>query len=113
MITMNIKTKKSLYENIMASVAKTVKSKLNEYEDWDDEEDWDEEEWDDESESPKYSLIGIDGNAFSVMGYVAKCMKQEHMSYEEIDNYRKDAMSGDYNHLLMVSVEMIEMLNEQ
>ena len=46
------------------------------------------------------------------MGYVSQCMKKEHMSREDIENYRKDAMSSDYNNLLMVSQEMIDFLNE-
>lgn len=61
----------------------------------------------------KYDLVGIDGNAFAVMGYVTKCMRSENMDKESIDNYLKDAKSSDYNHLLCVSIDMIEFLNEQ
>lgn len=61
----------------------------------------------------KYNLVGIDGNAFSVMGYVAKAMKEQHHTTEEIENYRKDAMSSDYSHLLTVSVDMIDKCNEE
>ena len=61
----------------------------------------------------KYSLIGVDGNAFAVMGYVRNAMKAEGSSKEDIDNYTKDATSGDYHHLLMVSAEMVEFLNEK
>lgn len=25
----------------------------------------------------KYTLVGVDGNAFSIMGYVLKCMRKE------------------------------------
>lgn len=85
---------------------------LNEWDEYDDEEDWEDYE-DEEDYNQKYTLVGIDGNAFSVMGYVSKCMRQEGMSREEIENYRKEAMSGDYNNLLVVSQEMIEFLNEQ
>lgn len=35
----------------------------------------------------KYDLIGIDGNAFSIMGYVVSCMKKEKMSKDKIDDY--------------------------
>jgi len=59
-----------------------------------------------------YDLVGIDGNAYSVMGYVSSCMKAEKKTNEEINNYRKEAMSGDYNNLLVVSIDMIESLNE-
>ena len=60
-----------------------------------------------------YSLIGVDGNAFSVMGYVSKAMKREHKPQKEIDAYLKDAQSSDYNHLIAVSVEMCENLNAE
>lgn len=61
----------------------------------------------------KYDLVGVDGNAFCVMAYVAKAMKNEGKSKEEIDEYYKDAKSSDYYHLLAVSVEMIEKLNDE
>ena len=61
----------------------------------------------------KYNLIGIDGNAYSIMGYVKNAMKKEGMSSEEINDYTEDATSGDYNHLLSTSVAMIEMLNKK
>lgn len=62
--------------------------------------------------SGRYHLVGIDGNAFSVMGYVTSCMKEMKMDKQACDEYRKDAMSGDYNHLLVVSIEMVDMLND-
>lgn len=60
----------------------------------------------------KYNLVGVDGNAFSVMGYVAKAMRNEGKSREQIDAYYADAKSGDYDHLLSVSIQMIDELNE-
>ncbi len=60
----------------------------------------------------KYNLVGIDGNAFSVMGYVLKAMKECKMSKEEQSEYQNKAMSGDYNNLLCVSIEMIDKCNE-
>jgi hypothetical protein len=80
---------------------------------WDEYDDYDDDDYDDEEENEKYTLVGIDGNAFSVMGYVSQCMKQEGMSRQEIEDYRKEAMSGDYNNLLVVSQEMIDFLNNE
>lgn len=60
----------------------------------------------------KYDLVGVDGNAFAVMAYVLKAMKECKMSKEEQSDYQTKAMSGDYNHLLAVSVEMIDKCNE-
>lgn len=59
----------------------------------------------------KYNLIGIDGNAFSVLGYVSNAMRREGYSRAEIDAYMTDAKSKDYSHLLCVSAEMVDKLN--
>lgn len=59
-----------------------------------------------------YSLIGVDGNAFCVMGYVSKAMKECKKTEEEIDEYLQEAKSSDYNNLLCVSMYMIEKLNK-
>ena len=59
-----------------------------------------------------YSLVGVDGNAFAVMGYVRNAMRESGMSKQQIDEYMSDATSGDYNHLLNVSAHMIETLNK-
>ena len=61
----------------------------------------------------KYTLIGVDGNAFSVMGYVCNAMKQEGKTKEQIDAYLTDAKSNDYYHLLAVSHVTLEALNEE
>ena len=43
----------------------------------------------------KYNLVGVDGNAFAVMGYVRNAMRAEGFSRKEIEDYSKDAMSSD------------------
>lgn len=59
-----------------------------------------------------YTLVGVDGNAFSIMGYVTSAMRKAKMSREEINEYTKEAMRSDYNNLLVVSCEMIDKVNE-
>lgn len=59
-----------------------------------------------------YTLVGVDGNAFSIMGYVRSAMKRAQMSSQDIDAYTKDATSSDYDHLLVVSCKMIDKVNE-
>ena len=59
-----------------------------------------------------YTLVGVDGNAYAIMGYVRIAMKRAKMTKEDIDTYTKDATSSDYNHLLVVSCEMIDKVNE-
>lgn len=61
----------------------------------------------------KYSLVGVDGNAFYVMAYVIRAMKREKAGKAAIEAYEKSAMSGDYDNLLAVSVEAIDKLNEK
>ena len=60
-----------------------------------------------------YDLVGVDGNAFSVMGYVSNAMRCSGFSTKERDEYLADAQSSDYNHLLSVSVQMVEKVNEK
>ena len=45
-------------------------------------------------------LVGEDGNAFAVLGRVTKQLKRGFVSPEEVDAFQREAMSGDYNHLL-------------
>jgi len=61
----------------------------------------------------KYDLVGIDGNAYSIIGYVTDAMIREEYSKQEIDEYNVDAKSGDYSYLLRVSAKMIEKLNSE
>ena len=59
-----------------------------------------------------YTLVGINGNAYNIMGYVSDAMHDANMTNDDIDAYVKDATSSDYNHLLVVSCEMIDKVNE-
>ena len=59
-----------------------------------------------------YTLVGVDGNAYAIMGYVRTAMKRVKMTKEDIDAYTKDATSSDYYHLLVVSCEMIDKVND-
>ena len=60
-----------------------------------------------------YNLIRVDGNAYAIMGYVAKAMRNEGYSQEEINAYFEDAKSSDYNHLVSVSGEKIREINRK
>jgi len=57
---------------------------------------------------PKVRLIGEDGNAFAVLGKVSKALKSAGADKEYIDQYLKKAMDGDYNHLLGVTMEYVD-----
>lgn len=63
-----------------------------------------------EREKPKVKLINEDGNAFSIMGKVTKVLKKSGFKSEYIDQYKKEAMSGDYNNLLLVTMEYVDIV---
>ena len=57
---------------------------------------------------PTLKLIGQDGNAFAVMGRVKQALRRAGADKEYIDKYLSEATSGDYNHLLAVSMEYVD-----
>lgn len=68
----------------------------------------------------RYTLVGVDGNAFCVMGYVIKAMEETEkplgrphvITISNIEGYKTLAMSGDYNNLLCVSMEVLNDINK-
>lgn len=60
----------------------------------------------------KYSLVGVNGNAFSVMGYTAQALKREGLR-DLVGKMHEEAMSGDYDNLLAVCQGYIDMANEK
>ena len=52
-------------------------------------------------------LVGEDGNAFALLGRVKKALGRAKVDSDQIEAYFKDAMSGDYNHLLRVTMETV------
>ena len=60
--------------------------------------------------NPELDLVGVDGNALSVVGYVAQGLKDAGNSREVIDTYRREALSGDYDNVLRVSMAYAGML---
>lgn len=45
-------------------------------------------------------LVGIDGNAFNLLGHWSKKAREQGRTPEEIKSVRDAAMSGDYNNLV-------------
>jgi len=63
--------------------------------------------------NPKYpdvevQLVGEDGNAFSIMGRVTKALRKAGVAQNEIDAYREEATSGDYDNLLQTTMRWVE-----
>jgi hypothetical protein len=59
----------------------------------------------------RYDLVGVDGNAFSIIGYTGRALKQTGHR-DLVDQMRKEATSGDYNNLLCVCMKYIDIANE-
>jgi hypothetical protein len=61
---------------------------------------------------PKYNievqLSGNDGNAFAIMAAVRRALKTAGATPEELSQYQEESMSGDYDHLLRVASEWVE-----
>ena len=55
-------------------------------------------------------LIGNDGNAYAIMGAVRRALKRARVSADEIDEYVKQSMSGDYDNLLRVAMSWVTVL---
>lgn len=56
----------------------------------------------------KVQLTNEDGNAFSILGRVRKAMKKAGVSKEEIDEFTKEATSGDYDNLLYTAMKWVD-----
>lgn len=50
-----------------------------------------------------------DGNAYSIMGAATAAMRRMGASKEELAEYRTDATSGDYDNLLRVTSEWVDL----
>ena len=61
---------------------------------------------------PKFNttvqLTGNDGNAFAIMGSVRSALRRAGATKEQIDEYSNASMSGDYDKLLRVACEWVE-----
>jgi len=56
----------------------------------------------------KLDLVGLDGNAFSLMGAFQRQARKEKWTQEEIKEVLDKAHSGDYDNLLRVLMEHCE-----
>lgn len=56
----------------------------------------------------KLALLGLDGNAFSLIGAFRRQARREGWTPEEIKVVTDKCMEGDYNHLLCTLMEHCE-----
>lgn len=62
---------------------------------------------------PKYpditlQLTGKDGNAFNILGICLQAMRRAGLTEEQVDEFRMEATSGDYQHLLNTCMRYFE-----
>jgi hypothetical protein len=55
----------------------------------------------------RVKLVGEDGNAFSILGRVSKALKRSGQP-EAAKEYLERATTGDYDHLLAVTLEYVD-----
>jgi hypothetical protein len=60
------------------------------------------------STRPSLTLVGEDGNAFSILGRAHKAARHAGWTEGEWKNYHDAATSGDYDNLLRVTVLFFE-----
>lgn len=60
------------------------------------------------SKKVKLELVGLDGNAWFLMGAFSKAAKEQGWTKEDIAIVMKECMSGDYNHLLQSLLKYTE-----
>lgn len=61
----------------------------------------------------EYTLVGIDGNAFAIISYVMGMLRHERFPRKMLNAYKEKAMSGNYNNLLCLSIDMVDMVNRK
>jgi hypothetical protein len=59
---------------------------------------------------PQVELVGQDGNAFAIMGAVSSALRKAGADNEYIDQYHDKATSGDYDHLIQVTMAYVDVL---
>lgn len=65
------------------------------------------------AQTPKYPhihvhLIGEDGNAFSIIGRTRRALRLAAVPESVVQEFTKEATSGDYNHLLCTVMDWVQ-----
>jgi len=53
-------------------------------------------------------LVGEDGNAFVILGKCNTAMRKAKIDQVTIENFTKEATSGDYDHLLQTCIKYFD-----
>ena len=52
-------------------------------------------------------LTGVNVNSFAIMGTVARALRKNGATPEQIKEFQAEAMSGDYDHLLQTCMKWV------
>jgi hypothetical protein len=52
-------------------------------------------------------ILGRDGNAFAIMTNISNALRKAGVSKDEISQYTKESMSGDYENLLRTAMRWV------
>jgi hypothetical protein len=55
-------------------------------------------------------LIGYDSNSFSIIGRVKNALEKGGATREQVKEYCQQSMSGDYDNLLRVAMEWVNVI---
>jgi hypothetical protein len=55
-------------------------------------------------------LVGEDGNAFAILGRMMRALKQGGVDKADIDEFQKEATSGDFDRLLRTCIKWVEVV---
>ena len=63
-------------------------------------------------DEPKYpdivvKLINQDGNSFFIIGRVVAALREAGIQKEELDQFRQEAMSGNYDNVLLTCMKWV------
>lgn len=53
-------------------------------------------------------LVGEDGNAYAIIGRVGVALREAGATKEQLEEFRTQATSGDYDNLLRTCLEWVE-----
>lgn len=59
---------------------------------------------------PTLRLIGEDGNVFYILGKAVREARRAGWDEEKIEQFKEEAMSGDYGHALQTCMEYFEVI---
>lgn len=61
----------------------------------------------------EYTLVGVDGNAFAILAYTQKAMRECKFSKEQIEKMRVEATTSNHDNLICVCMDYLEKCNER